>query len=125
MRAFLLFCFTTTFFTLQAQISGRITDGETGAALPYATVSLFSKSDSLLVDGTITDETGAFMIEAQPGSYFAKAEFLAYDALFLENIVVIESNGRYFSVLAASQIIVATARHQERGKRRPRLPRAG
>ncbi len=88
MRAFLLFCFTITFFTLQAQISGKITDGETGATLPYATVSLFLKSDSLLVDGTITDETGAFLIEAQPGSYYAKAEFLAYDAMFLENIEV-------------------------------------
>ncbi|MBK9017535.1 MAG: TonB-dependent receptor [Saprospiraceae bacterium] len=56
--------------------------------MPYATVSLFSITDSLLVDGTITDDAGIFEISANPGSYFAKFEFLAYEPFIVEKIEV-------------------------------------
>ncbi|MCU0348500.1 MAG: TonB-dependent receptor, partial [Saprospiraceae bacterium] len=73
---------------LTAQVKGQVTDAQTGAPLAYATVSLFSQNDSLLVDGTITDDAGVFSIEAKPGSYFAKVEFLAYETFFIEKIEV-------------------------------------
>ncbi|MEK7254644.1 MAG: outer membrane beta-barrel protein, partial [Bacteroidota bacterium] len=60
----------------------------TGAPLPYATISLFLKTDSSLVDGNITDDAGIFIIETKPGSYFAKVEFLAYEPFFIDNITV-------------------------------------
>jgi outer membrane receptor protein involved in Fe transport len=88
MRIFLLICFTFFSILLQAQIKGKIIDTQSGAALPYATISLFSATDSSLVDGTIADETGAFSMEAEPGSYYAKVEFLAYEPLFSDKILV-------------------------------------
>lgn len=88
MRAFLFFLFFSCFVPLQAQIKGRVTDAQSGAPLSYATISLFSAADSSLMDGTITDENGVFSMDAKPGSYFAKAEFLAYEPLFLDKILV-------------------------------------
>ncbi len=84
----MVICFAIFCSTLQAQINGKVTDAQTGESLPYATVSLFSITDSLLVDGTITDESGSFEINGQPGDYFAKVEFLAYEAMVIEKIVV-------------------------------------
>ncbi len=88
MRAFLVICFAVSSLTLHAQIKGKVTDSQTGAPLPYATVSLFSITDSLLVDGTITDDAGIFEISAKPGSYFAKFEFLAYEPFIVEKIAI-------------------------------------
>ena len=88
MRTFLFIFFAISFFNLQAQVKGRVTDAQSGVPMPYATVSLFSSSDSLLIDGTITDEMGQFSMEVQPGDYFAKLEFLAYEPFFVEKITV-------------------------------------
>ncbi len=88
MRAYSIFVLAILTINLHAQIKGKITDSQTGAPLPYATVSLFSITDSLLVDGTITDDLGIFEISAKPGSYFAKFEFLAYEPFIVEKIEV-------------------------------------
>ena len=69
-------------------IKGRITDAQAGAPLVYATISLFSKTDSAHVDGAITGEGGIFTMDARPGSYFARLEFLAYEPLVIEGIVL-------------------------------------
>lgn len=90
MRTFLLFCAAIFCLTLQAQaqIKGKIIDAQTGQPLPYATVSLFALTDSLLVDGSITDDNGVFEILAKQGSYFAKVEYLAYEPMMIEKIEV-------------------------------------
>ncbi|MBK8565125.1 MAG: TonB-dependent receptor [Saprospiraceae bacterium] len=88
MRNILLCCFAIASLNLQAQVKGRVTDAQSGSPLPYATVSLFSATDSLLLDGAITDDAGLFTIDAKPASYFAKVEFLAYEAIFIEKIEV-------------------------------------
>ncbi len=88
MRAYIIFVFAILAINLQAQVRGKVTDSQTGSPLAYATISLFAHGDSALVDGTITDDAGAFNIEAKPGSYFAKVEFLAYEAFFIEKIEV-------------------------------------
>lgn len=86
MKSCFITIFTISCLYLQAQVSGKVTDSQTGSPLPYATISLFSKSDSLLVDGTISDDNGGFSIDAKPGSYFAKIEFLAYEHSFVDKI---------------------------------------
>ncbi len=74
---------------LHAQtITGKVTDASTGKPLDYATIGLFALADSTPVTGAITDETGAFSLDAEPGQYFAKVEFLAYEALILKKIEV-------------------------------------
>jgi len=69
-------------------ISGKITDDSNGSPLEYTTVALYSFKDSSLITGTITDETGAFKMEASYGRYFLKLEFLSYKPKTITNIIV-------------------------------------
>ncbi len=69
-------------------IKGIIIDDQTGDPLSYATFSLYQLPDSTLVDGTITDDAGLFEIKTKPGKYYAKVEFLSYQSLTLDEIVV-------------------------------------
>lgn len=69
-----------------ALIKGKVIDGERGTPLDYATVTIFSKRDSSMITGGITDELGNFSIETKVGRYFAKVEFLSYQSRVVENI---------------------------------------
>ena len=52
-------------------ISGKVCESETESPLQYAQVALYSASDSSLVDGTITNGDGDFIIEKIPfGKYY-------------------------------------------------------
>lgn len=59
-------------------IRGKIVDVETDAPLEFSTITLFLQKDSTVVTGSITDMSGNFLIETQPGNYYAKAEYIAY-----------------------------------------------
>lgn len=61
----------------QLKISGSIAD-ETNNPIPYASVALFSRQDSSLVSGAVTDDGGAFQVTVKAGSYFVKIIFLSY-----------------------------------------------
>ena len=61
------------------QISGSVTDAETGESIPSASVAVWSVRDSSLATGTITDADGAFLIEGlRPGRYYAQIHFVGY-----------------------------------------------
>ncbi len=60
------------------EIKGKVVDKDTGEALEYATVSLFSVQDSTLVGGVITDMNGLFTMQVAPGSYYIKVQFMGY-----------------------------------------------
>jgi outer membrane receptor protein involved in Fe transport len=86
-KIILVSCLTLSCTGLFAQnIKGKITDAQTGEPLPYATISLFSKPDSLLVDGASSEENGVFVLDLKPGRYFAKVEFLAYEPLYIDDL---------------------------------------
>ena len=56
-------------FSVSAQnteVSGKISDEETGESVPFASVSVFDIGFNTLLDGTISDENGNFKIE-NPG----------------------------------------------------------
>lgn len=67
-------------------IKGKVVDGSEGQPLDYATVTIFSKKDSSMVTGGITDEKGKFEIETKKGRFFAKVEFLSFQTRTIENI---------------------------------------
>ena len=60
-------------------IQGQVVDSATGNPLEYATISIFSKRDSSIVTGDITNSEGKFAIETRPGRFFAKIEFIGYE----------------------------------------------
>lgn len=78
------------FFTRAQQayeVSGKVLDANSGQSVPYASVALYSVSDSSMVDGMATDEQGKFSIKAVNGSYYLKIDFLSYDD-FTEEVVI-------------------------------------
>lgn len=88
----LLFAFTTVIFAQSSgntlTIKGKVIDDQTNVPLSYSTISLYSQTDKKLITGTITDDAGAFVLEAQAGAYFIRIEFLAYQAQEVLNIVL-------------------------------------
>ena len=82
---FALFCtyFGSTDTVLAQQmdklkLTGKVVDSQNNVPLNYATIRLFKTADSTMIEGGITDEKGVFVIEAVPGSYYAKLEFIGY-----------------------------------------------
>ncbi|MEO1013082.1 MAG: TonB-dependent receptor [Bacteroidota bacterium] len=76
-----------TGLTGTAQLTGKITDAETGEALEYATAALYQERDSTLVTGVITDAEGSFAIsKVKLGNYYLELSFLGYTTVYVENI---------------------------------------
>ncbi len=62
------------------KITGKIIDTETKEPMEYANVSVFTKQDSRLVTGSITNASGAFVIGDLPvGAYYVEASFIGFD----------------------------------------------
>lgn len=68
-------------FAQKSIIKGKIADSQTNTALSYASIRIFKKSDEKLVSGTISDDNGAFSINANDGEYYALVEFVGYKPL--------------------------------------------
>ena len=78
----------------KGMVIGKVSDAATGTPLDYATVSLFSKKDSSLVTGGITDESGKFAIETPFGKYYGKIEFIGFGNKIIDDIQVNPQNQR-------------------------------
>ena len=59
-------------------IIGKVIDKDSGEALEYATVSLFSLPDSTFMTGMVTDMNGAFTLEASVGNYYIDIKSMGY-----------------------------------------------
>lgn len=60
-------------------LSGKIVDADTGFPMDFTTVSLFSKKDSSLVTGGLTNDKGEFSVPDIPlGVYRVKISFIGY-----------------------------------------------
>ncbi|MCB0597150.1 MAG: TonB-dependent receptor [Lewinellaceae bacterium] len=70
-------------------VKGRITDAGTGAAIEYASITLYSAQDSSLADGMVTDAEGRFEFSrlARPEVYLV-ARFLGYETYSSETFLV-------------------------------------
>ncbi|MBD2755900.1 TonB-dependent receptor domain-containing protein [Spirosoma validum] len=58
-------------------IKGVLAD-EQNKPIPFGNVALYQKSDSVLVTGAISDETGTFEIRSKSGLFFLKISVLGY-----------------------------------------------
>ena len=59
-------------------IKGKVIDKDSGEALEYATVSLFSLPDSTFMTGMVTDMNGTFTLEARLGRYYIDIKSMGY-----------------------------------------------
>ncbi len=77
--------------TKNARITGVVVDEGTGTRMEFANIAVYSKSDSSLVTGGITNDNGYFEITGLGyGEYYVEAHFLGFRKKNIDNIVVNE-----------------------------------
>lgn len=82
-------------FTIQAQttistgkISGKLID-EKNVAIPFAVLSLYLESDTVLIKGSLSTETGDFSFDQLPfNTYTIKIDVLGYEQSVVNSIVI-------------------------------------
>lgn len=67
-------------------IIGKVVDSQTKMGLEFATVSIINKSDSTLVDGSLTETGGSFKMSLPKGEYFFKLDFISYETVTIDTI---------------------------------------
>lgn len=72
----------------RSKIVGKVVGADGGEVLEFAAVSLFTKKDSALVTGGVTNEKGEFALDADPGAYYAMVEFISFKPYLIEDIVL-------------------------------------
>ncbi|WP_221409464.1 TonB-dependent receptor domain-containing protein [Marinoscillum furvescens] len=86
----------------QASVQGILKDQAEGAPLEYATVALY-RTDSVLVGGAVTDESGAFALSGlKPGDYYLLAQFVGFRSLTVPTISVAKNEEVSLGVLSLS-----------------------
>ncbi len=66
-------------------VTGTVLDNESGSPLEYATIVLQSVENPQKINGGITNSEGVFKIEAVPGDYNIRVEFISFATFTLEN----------------------------------------
>ena len=56
-------------------VTGQVAD-QSGRPIPFANVLILAATDSALVTGGVTDESGAFRLEAGPSAGLLKVSFI-------------------------------------------------
>jgi len=69
-------------------LKGTIVDENTGAPLEFATIAFYSKKDSSLKGGGISDVNGNFEVKSKPGRLYAIVEFLGYDKKQIDDLPI-------------------------------------
>jgi len=73
-------------------IKGIVMDNTLDIPVEYATVSVYNMVDSSLIDGTITNEKGAFKLsKLKPGKYYVEVSFIGYNKVVVRNIPISKS----------------------------------
>ena len=73
-----------------AIIYGKIIDKASNKTMQYANIALFSKKDSSLIGGGITNEQGIFSIpNVANGDYYLEAKFVGYRKKIISSIAIV------------------------------------
>ena len=72
----------------KGMIIGQVVDQDTDTPLDFATISVLAKKDSSVVTGGISEVDGKFAIEVEYGEYLVKVEFISYNSMFINDVVL-------------------------------------
>lgn len=86
-------------FAQKGKLSGKIVDGETGEELIGATVLIVESGQ-----GTITDLSGNYMLDLEPGNYTVNVSYVSYAAKKIENLEIEPGNHQEINVSMSSDI---------------------
>jgi hypothetical protein len=83
--------------SVKVKLSGKIIDQTTQTPLPYVNVLLKKSLDSTFVTGSISDETGLFILDEVPsGDYFLEASFIGFESL--KTPIYVGSNSQFLNL---------------------------
>ena len=82
----------------QGTVKGRVVDARTGENIEYATVALLKVSDSTLVNGTVSESNGSFVLTAPYGRYVLRITFIGYDTWYYKDPVTLSDKHREVKV---------------------------
>ena len=88
--------------------NGEIINNLDNSPVQYATIKLFKSSDSTLVDGTISEEDGYFILkDINPGRYTLQIEHVMYEKFVLKDQLLVPPNmKRNLGILTLNQRVV-------------------
>ena len=86
-------------FAQNQNLTGRVTD-ENGEAMPFVNVMLLSLPDSTFVQGTVTDERGAFNLPTDKREGLLKVSFVGYQTQYAK-----AANGLTIQMTIDSQML--------------------
>jgi len=73
----------------EGKIYGVVFDKQINKAIEYANIVLFSKRDSSMITGTITDVNGNFMLSELPfGMFYISIDFIGYEKIIISDIKI-------------------------------------
>ncbi|WP_288097393.1 carboxypeptidase regulatory-like domain-containing protein, partial [Hydrotalea sp.] len=88
----LLFIVSTqvqAFDDVAGKVTGKVIDAVSKQPIEYATITVLNKSTKNVVNGTITDGTGSFVIKGlAPGNYIFKIQSLGYQEYTINTVSV-------------------------------------
>lgn len=73
----LILCSSQLIKAQKVIISGQVVESNSGKAMGFTNVSLFNEANELIT-GAVTSEDGQFQLQALPGSYKLKIQFVSY-----------------------------------------------
>lgn len=69
------------------EIRGRVIDAKSGHIIEYASVVLYRSSDSSMVQGTVSDAEGRFLLtDLDEGRYYIEVRFMGYESRVLSDV---------------------------------------
>jgi outer membrane receptor protein involved in Fe transport len=79
--------------SIKGNISGKILDTQTKQPIEYGNIVLLNFRDSSLVNGTVSNNAGSFMLDnISPGRYIVKVSYIGYSPKILDSIFVSSQN---------------------------------
>lgn len=76
-------------------ISGTVVDKSSGNPMEYTSVALYNSADSSLITGTISDNTGSFVLKDIPnGRYYLELNFIGYNNFSTKQINITPDDRR-------------------------------
>lgn len=70
-------------------VKGTLIDGNTKTPVEYGNIVLFSLRDSSMTTGTVSTESGEFLIDKlMPGVYYASISFIGYEKVFIDTLLI-------------------------------------
>lgn len=79
----------------KAVVKGTVVDSVSSAPLGFASIRVFDAQDKTLINGNITDESGAFTVDVPYGRYYAEIEFIGYRPLTTRQFSVSQQQDEY------------------------------